>query len=127
MKVILLPLVIFMFLVLLTTGTFNVINHNTYIIGGEYVFREGEIINGNLAVLFAQVTLEKNTHVQGSIQSLSSTVDVRGTVTGNISSLESEIKVRNSAQIKVTPSDTGVFPFVILLPEMARWNLSSGR
>jgi hypothetical protein len=127
MKVIFLPLVIFMFLVVLITSTFAVINHNTYIVGGEYVVHEGEFIDGNLVVLFAQVKLEKNTHIQGSIRSLSSTVDIRGTVKGNILSLESEVLVRNSAQINVIPDDTGVFPFVILLPEMARWNLSSGR
>ena len=125
MKVILLPLVTLMFLVMLLTGALALINHNSYIVGGEYVIRGGETVQGNLSLFFAQVTLEKDARLEGSILSFSSVVDVGGTVTGNISSLESEVNVRQPAEVKVVPRDTGVFPLVLLLPEMARWNVAS--
>jgi hypothetical protein len=115
-----------MLLAVLITGALAVINHDTYIIGGDYVVHEGNIVHGNLRLFFAQVTLEKDAHVEGAILSFSSTMDVRGTVTGNISSLESEVKVRESAHIKGIPSDTNILPLVLLLPEMARWNMSFG-
>ncbi len=126
MKVILLSLAILISLFVLITGGLAAINHNTYIVGGEYVVHEGEIVHGNLELFFAQVKLEKDARVDGAIVSISSVVDVHGTVTGKISSLESEVNLEQSAQVKAVPSDTGVFPLVILLPEMARWNLSFG-
>jgi hypothetical protein len=126
MKVILLSLVLLISLLVLVTGGLAAINHNTFIVGGEYVVHEDEIVRGNLDLLFAQVTLEKDARVEGAIVSVSSVVDVRGMVTGNISSLESDVNLGQSAQVKAIPSDTGVFPLVILLPEMARWNLSFG-
>jgi hypothetical protein len=110
----------------LVSGALAAINHNTYIVGGEYVVRKGEIVDGNLGLFFAEVTLEKGARVDGTVLSFSSVVDVYGTVAGNISSLESEVNVRPSAQVKVVPKDTGVFPVVILLPNIARWNLAFG-
>ena len=127
MKVNLLPLVILMFMVVLISAAFAVINHNTYILGGEYVVHEGETVHGNLGLFFAQVKLEKDTHVEGAILSVSSTVDIQGTVTGNLSAIESEVKIGQTAEVKIIPKDTDIFPFVILLPEVARWNTSIGR
>ena len=89
MKVILLPLILLIFLFVLITGGLAGIHHNTYVVGGEYVVREGEIVHGNLEFLFAQVALEEDSRVEGAIVSISSVLDVDGTVTGNISSLES--------------------------------------
>jgi hypothetical protein len=123
MKIILLPLVIIMFLAALLTGALALIDHNSYIVGGEYVIREGETVQGNLSLFFAQVTLDKDSRLDGSILSFSSVVDVRGAVTGDISSVESEVNVQQSAQVKVVPRDTDLFPLVVLLPEMARWNV----
>ena len=125
MKIILLPLVTLMFLAALLPGALALINHNSYIVGGEYVIPEGETVQGNLSLFFAQVTLEKDARLEGSILSFSSVVDVRGAVTGDISSVESEVNVQQSAEIKAVPRDTGLFPLVVLLPEMARWNVSS--
>ena len=121
MKVILLALSSLVFLVVLITDAGAVINHNTFIMGGEYIVHEGEIVHGNLELVFAQVTLEEGSHIDGEILSVSSAVDVCGAVSGNISSLESDVRLEKSAGVKAIPHDEGVFPFVILLPEMVRW------
>ena len=124
MKVILLALSSLVFLVVLITDAGAVINHNTFIMGGEYIVHEGEIVHGNLELVFAQVTLEEGSRIEGGILSISSAVDVCGTVSGNILSLESDVQLKKSARVKAMPRDKGVFPFVILLPEMVRWNPS---
>ena len=124
MKVILLALSSLLFLVVLIAYAAAAINHNTFIIGGEYIVHEGEIVHGNLELVFAQVTLEEGSHIDGEILSVSSAVDVCGTVSGNIASFESDIHLEKSARIRAVPSDKGVFPFVVLLPEMVHWNPS---
>jgi hypothetical protein len=124
MKTILLSLGIFMFLIVLLTGALITINHNTYIIGGNYIVTDGEVVHGNLGMFFAQVKLEKGARVEGALLSFSSTLDLCGNVNGQITSLESEVTVQQSAQVKEIPKDTGIFPFVVILPEMARWNIS---
>ncbi len=124
MKVILLALSSLVFLVVLITHVTAAINHNTFIMGGEYIVHEGEIVHGNLELVFAQVTLEEGSHIEGEILSISSAVDVCGTVSGKISSLESDVRLEKSARVKAMPRDKGIFPFVILLPEMVRWNPS---
>ena len=124
MKVILLALSGIAFLVVLITLASAAINHNTFIMGGEYIVHEGEIVHGNLELAFAQVALEKGSHIEGGILSFSSAVDVCGKVSGNISSLESDIQLEKSARLIATPHDKGVFPFVVLLPQMVRWNSS---
>jgi hypothetical protein len=126
MKTILLSLGILMFLFVLITVALITINHDTYIIGGNYIVPEGEVIHGNLGMFFAQVKLEKGARVEGALISFSSTLDLCGKVTGHITSLESEVTVQQSAQVKESPKDSGIFPFVVILPEMARWNLSIG-
>jgi hypothetical protein len=124
MKVILLALSSLAFLVVLIIHAAAAINHNTFIMGGEYIVHEGEIVHGNLELVFAQVTLEEGSHIEGGVLSFSSAFDVCGTVAGNISSLESDVQLEKSARVKAMPRDKGVFPFVILLPEMVRWNPS---
>lgn len=125
MKIILLPLVTLIFLGALITSAMALSNHISYVVGGEYVVPQGETVRRNLSLFFAQVSLEKDARLEGSILSVSSVVDIGGTVTGDISSLESEVRVRQSANVKAIPRDTGVFPLVVLLPEMARWNPGS--
>jgi hypothetical protein len=112
--------------VILITSMFTIINHNIYIIGGEYVVHKGEIVHGNMGLAFAQVTLEEDSRIEGEILSFSSTLDGRGSITGNISSIESDIKLETPAKVTVMPRDRSVFPYIILLPRMARWNLSFG-
>lgn len=124
MKVILLPLVFLLFMVMSIAAVSAVIGHNTYIIGGEYVVHEGETLHGNLELFFTQVIIEKDTRVDGKILSVSSTIDVRGIVTGNISAIESEVEIEQPADVKIISREPDVIPFVILLPEIARWNLS---
>lgn len=124
MKVIFLPLAFLLFMVMSIAAVSAVISHNTYIIGGEYVIHEGETLHGNLGLFFTQVILEKGTRVDGKILSVSSTIDVRGTVTGDISAIESEVEIEQPADVKIISREPDVIPFVILLPEVARWNLS---
>ena len=124
MKIILLALISLVFLIVLMTGVAAFKNNNTLIMGGEYIVHQGEIVHGNLEFAFAQVTLEEGSHLDGGIISFSSAVDVCGTVSGNISSLESDFQLEKSARVKALPRDKGVFPFVILLPKMVRWNPS---
>ena len=124
MKIILLALSSLVFLLVLITHAAAAVTHNTFIMGGEYIVHEGEIVHGNLELVFAQVTLEEGSNIDGEIFSVSSAVDVCGTVSGNISSLESDVRLERSARVKAMPHDKGVFPFVILLPEMVRWNPS---
>ena len=50
MKAILLMLGILMIPVILITGMFTGINHNIFIIGGEYVVHKGEIVHWNLGL-----------------------------------------------------------------------------
>lgn len=123
MKIILLSSIILIFLLLLTGSAMAVFGRNTCVIGGEYIVHEGEIVRGNLALVFAQATLEEGSHIEGEVLAFSSAIDVRGTVVGNISSVESDIELEKSANVKVLNQDKGVLPFVVLLPKMARWNL----
>jgi hypothetical protein len=127
MKIILLASSIMVFLFILTGGALALVNQDTYVIGGEYVVREGEIVRGNLNLVFAQVTLEDGSKIEGGLLAISSCVDVRGSVAGSISSVESDIKLEKSASVRDLHQDKGVIPFVILLPKMARWNLAFGR
>jgi hypothetical protein len=126
MKIIFLSVGFLIFLFVVVMGALTLANHDTVIIGGDYLVPNGEVVHGNLRLFFSQVTLEKNARVEGAILSFSSTLDVWGTVRGNITSLESEINIRPSAQIKDVPMDTSVFPLVLIIPEMARLNLSFG-
>jgi hypothetical protein len=110
--------------IIFSAGMFTISNHNIFIIGGEYVVHKGEIVHGNLGLAFAQVTLEEDSRIEGEILSFSSTLDGRGSITGNISSIESDIKLETPAKVTVAARDQSVFPYIILLPRMARWNLS---
>jgi hypothetical protein len=126
MKVVLLISSILLVQVILITGMFTFTNHNICIIGGEYDVHKGEIVKGNLRLAFAQVTLEEDSQIEGEILSFSSTVNGRGSVSGNISSIESDIKLETPAKVTVAPRDRSIFPYIILLPRMARWNLFFG-
>ena len=123
----LLAIGILIFLLLLIGGVVGTLDHKTYVIGGKYIVHENEIVRGNLELIFAQATVEKGSRIEGGISSFSSSIDIFESVAGEISSIESDIKVEQSAELKNLPEDKDVFPFVVLLPKMARWNLSIGR
>jgi len=97
---------------------------NTYIIGGEYILHKGEVIRGNLVLAFAQVTLEEGSRIEGTIHSFSSAIDVGCTLTGDISSYESDIKIEESTNLRNSQPSKGLLPFVVLLPNLARWNIA---
>jgi hypothetical protein len=126
MKIIILSICFLIFLLLLTGGVISALDNRTFVIGGEYIVPKGEIVQDNFELAFAQVTLEKDSLIKGDISSFSSTIDICGSVTGNISSIESDIELERTAKVKSLPQEKGVIAFVILLPKMARWNLSFG-
>jgi hypothetical protein len=124
MKIILLSSALLVFLFVMTGGALGVINHDTYVIGGQYNLLPGEIVHGNLKLAFAQVNLQEGSRIDGEILSISSAVDIHGAVAGKISSIESDLEIDDSADVRSVDQDKDVIPFVILLPRMARWNLS---
>jgi hypothetical protein len=91
-----------------------------YVIGGEYVIVAGEVIHGNLQVLFAQITLEEGARVDGQIIALSSTLDLAGSVGGSVLAVESDVTVRATAELLQAPRQVEAIPFVVLLPQLAR-------
>jgi hypothetical protein len=125
MKIIILSIGFLLFFLLLIRGMVGSLDHNTYVIGGEYTLHKDEIVQGKLHLFFAQATIEKGSHIEGDISSFSSSIDICGSVTGNISSMESDIQFDKTADFRGLVQDKDVLPFVILLPKMARWNLSS--
>lgn len=100
--------------------TFVPANQDTFVIGGEYRVDQGEILKGNLYLLFAQVTIDQGGRVNGGILSLSSAVEVFGDVDGPVESVESDIDIKETAQVSEIHNRIGTFPYVILLPQMAR-------
>jgi len=66
--------------VILITGMFTGINHNIFIIGGEYVVHKGEIVHWNLGLASPKVMLEEVPSLEGKILSFSSAVEVIGSV-----------------------------------------------
>jgi hypothetical protein len=124
MKIILLTFIVLIFILGITSGLFAAFTRNTYVIGGEYLVKHGETTNRDLVLVFAQVILEEGSHIEGRIYSISSTIDVCGTVAGNISSIESDITFEKTSNVKNISKDKDIFPFVLLLPRMARWNLA---
>jgi hypothetical protein len=120
MKTLLISILIVAFLSGSLTGLHLVTPPDTYIIGGQYVVHAGEAVTGNLRTMFAQVTLEDGARVEGRITSLSSVLELAGTVRGQIVGIGSEIVVRNSAQLVSVPQHVGTIRYVVLLPEIAR-------
>jgi len=125
MKITTLSFLLLIFLFLLINPISALIDKNTYIIGGEYILHKGEVVKGNLVLAFAQVTLEEDSRIEGNIRSFSSAIDLGCTLTGDISSVESDIKIEESTNLRSTQPDIGLLPFVVLLPNLARWNLAA--
>jgi hypothetical protein len=91
-----------------------------YVIGGVSVIPRGEVIQGDLHVLFAQVTVEDGARLDGRIVSISSTLDLAGSVAGEILAIGSDTTIRDSAKLLRSPREVRLIPYVILLPSMAR-------
>jgi cytoskeletal protein CcmA (bactofilin family) len=93
---------------------------DTYVIGGDYVVHRGEAVTGDLRTMFAQVTLEDGARIEGKILSVSSVLELAGTVRGEIVGIGSEIVVRNSAKLVSAPQHMETIRYVVLLPQIAR-------
>jgi len=120
MKIILLPATTLIFLVTFLIGWQLLFNDRAYVIGGTYVIRDGETVKHNLNLIFAQFELERGGRVNGRILSFSSVLDLDGAVAGEILSIGSDIDVKENAQLRDMPRALSIFPYVILLPQMAR-------
>ena len=127
MKIISLPIIILVFVSASLTGWHLLTQRGGYVVGGEYVIRNGEVVSGNLEALFAQVTLEEGARVEGRIVSFSSALDLAGTVRGGILAIGSDITVREAAQLVKSSRRLGRLPYVLLLPQMARVGVVSAR
>ncbi len=93
---------------------------DTYVIGGEFVVRDGQTIGGNLDLAFAQLTVEAGGRIDGGVRAVSSVVTIHGNVTGTILSIESDMDINETANLRAVPRELDAFPYVILLPGMAR-------
>jgi hypothetical protein len=91
-----------------------------YVIGGVYVIPRGQVIQGDLHVLFAQVIVEDGARLDGRIVSISSTLDLAGGVAGEVLAIGSDTTIRDSAKLLRSPHEVRLIPYVILLPSMAR-------
>lgn len=120
MKTLLLSLSLLSFLSGVIMTAVAAAGRDTYVIGGEYTVHEGETIRGNLDLAFAQVTVEAGGRIEGRLRTISSAVKIYGSVGGTILSVESDIAVNESADLQGEPRELGNFPYVLLLPEMAR-------
>ncbi len=127
MKLISMPIAILVFASALLAGWHLLTQRGSYVVGGEYVVHSGEVVNGNLEALFAQVTLEEGARVDGRIVAVSSALDLAGSVSGDILAIGSDIRVRETAQLMQSPQQVEAIPYVILLPQMARVGAASAR
>lgn len=95
------------------------IQQNGLVFGGVYVVRRGEVLAGDLNVVFAQITVEEGARVQGRIRALSSVLDIAGSVDAPVVALSSDVILRESASLMKPPEQVRGIPYVVLLPRMA--------
>lgn len=91
-----------------------------YIVGGSSVIHSGEVVDGDLVVVFADVTLEQGAHLNGRVLSVSSALDLAGGVNGDILAVASDLTPRATASLMQAPREVKLIPFVLLLPPVAR-------
>jgi hypothetical protein len=120
MKIISISILVLVFLSASLGGWGLAAGPNTYVVGGEYVLHTGDVVRGNLDALFAQITLEEGSRVDGRILAVSSALDLQGSVGGGILGLGSDIAVRPTATLAETPRQLELIGYVVLLPQMAR-------
>ncbi len=120
MKTIALPVLIVLALLAPLTGSRVLNSPDQVAIGGTYVLQGGQQITGNLILVFAQFTLEDGATLDGRIVSVSSVIDLRGRISGDVLAFDSDLTIRNTARMSGSPKEIQAFPYVILLPEIAR-------
>jgi hypothetical protein len=127
MKTIAMPIAILVFVSASFTGWHLSRQPGNWVVGGEYVVHSGEVVSGNLQALFAQVTLKDGARVEGKILSVSSALDLAGTVSGEIVAFGSDVHVRDTASLSISPREMDAIPYVVLLPQMARVGVAGPR
>lgn len=95
------------------------------IMGGEHTLHTGDIIDGDLMIIFADLKLEPGAQVCGNIASFSSTIHTQGLIQGDLFSLDGEITAAAPADLSGDQHVYDILPFDVLLPAIARVNLES--
>lgn len=90
----------------------------TVVMGGEYTLQPGQTIHGDLAAVFARVTIPDGATINGSVFSLSSDVDIYGVVTNSVRAVESAVQVRDTGHVNGQVNDKGLLHWVVLLPNI---------
>ncbi len=86
--------------------SFFFFNHNAlYVVGGSYVLPQGQVIDGDLQVLFAEVTLEDGARVTGEVFAVGSDLKGKGLVEGGVSSWN-------------------ILGYTVLIPELSRFQVA---
>lgn len=124
MKILLMLLTILTFVSTLVTGLFISLNRAVYVVGGEYTVPSGETIQGDLNILFAQVTLEDGAKVNGMIRTFSSNVILDGSVSEGILSMGSDVLGRQPGLSIESKKEIRILPLVVLLPKIAHTEIS---
>ena len=88
------------------------------VIGGEYTVQPGELRQGDVYVLFAQVNIEAGGQASGDIHALASDLKVNGVVSGNIDSWFSDINIGKLANIAGQINSTGFHLEQMLVPSI---------
>jgi hypothetical protein len=112
-------------LLLLAVAGAALTRQTVFVIGGEYTLRPGAVVEGNLTAFFARVTVEQGAHINGKLTSISSELDLRGSVGGEVASIESDVTLGQTCETGGGRSTFDVFDFVILFPEIMRLGTAS--
>ncbi len=118
MKAISMAILLLVLLVASLTGWRVLSPPDGYVIGGECVIHTGDVIHGDLHVLFAQVTVQDGARVDGSITAISSTLDLAGSVGSSVLAVGSDVAVRGTAKLSESPRRVDGIPYVLLLPHI---------
>jgi hypothetical protein len=120
MKALALPILLFGFIFTSLAGWQSYIKPDSLVVGGVYTIHRGQVLSGDLDGVFSQIILEDGARVTGEIRSLSSVLDLAGTVDGAIFAVGSDVIVRETAALAQSPRQLETIHYVVLLPPMTR-------
>lgn len=108
--------------VLLTTLSmpFLVLHPGKIALGGQHHITAETPLDGDVSFYFAQVTIDKDTQVDGEIFLYSSTLDLRGHVTRNIHAFESDLSLHETARVDGEIDQNDFIHWTLLLPAVVQ-------
>src|SRR5512141_1252471 len=99
MKTVVMPILVLAFFSA-SFGSWQLLGRtNSLVLGGEYVVRRGEALQGNVYAFFAQVFVEDGASIAGRLVGVSSTLDLAGSVGGSVLAVGSDVTIRQTAQL----------------------------